>query len=109
MSEWMRADRDAVYDRFINAWGTDSQILKAVEETSELNHVLVRQLLSSNSRIPDYYHAPTFEDIVQEIADAYLMLDQLAYMFGRDNVELVMERKLTRALQRVEEHEVKNK
>ena len=105
----MRADRDAVYDRFINAWGTESQILKAIEETSELNQVLTRQLLSINSRISDYYHAPTFEDIVQEIADAYLMLDQLAYMFGRDNVEHVMERKLTRALQLVEAHEVQNK
>ena len=105
----MRADRDAFYERFINAWGTDSQILKAIEETSELNQVLTRQLISSNSRIPDYYHAPTFEDIVQEIADAYLMLDQLAYMFGRDQVEHIIERKLTAALQRVERHEVKNK
>ena len=109
MSEWMRADRDAVYDRFINAWGTESQILKAIEETSELNQVLTRQLLSSNSRIPDYYHAPTFEEIVDEVADAYLMLDQMAYMFGRDNVEQVMERKLERGLRLVEKHEVKNK
>ena len=109
MSEWMRADRDAFYERFINAWGTDSQILKAIEETSELNQVLTRQLLSSNSRIPDYYHAPTFEDIVQEIADAYLMLDQLAYMFGRDQVEHVIERKLMIVLHEVEKVEAKSK
>ena len=105
----MRADRDAVYDRFISAWGTDSQILKTIEETSELNQVLARQLLSSNSRIPDYYHAPTFEEIVDEIADSYLLLDQMAYMFGRDNIEQIMERKLERGLQLVERHEAKHK
>jgi len=111
MTEWMRTDRDIAYARFINAWGTESQILKTIEETSELNQVLVREVLASRSKKGDiaYYHAPTFEEVVDEIADAYLMLDQLAYIFGRDNIEQVIERKLTAALQRVERHEAKNK
>lgn len=111
MTEWMRADRDAAYDRFINAWGTEKQVLKAIEECSELIQVLAREVMSNRDKkgLTGYYHAPTFEEMVDEVADAYLMLDQLAYMFGRDNIEQVMERKLTRVLQLVERHEVKNK
>jgi hypothetical protein len=107
----MRADRDAAYDRFINAWGTEQQVLKAIEECSELIQVLAREVMSNRDKkgLTSYYHAPTFEEMVDEVADAYLMLDQLAYMFGRDNIEQVMERKLTRVLQLVERHEVKNK
>ena len=111
MHEWMRADRDAVYDRFINAWGTEKQILKTIEECSELIQVLAREVMSNRDKkgLTGYYHAPTFEEVVDEIADAYLMLDELAYIYGRDNIEQIIERKLTRALQLVERHEVKIK
>lgn len=108
MSEWMRSDRDAVYDRFINAWGTKSQVLKAIEEFGEAIAVLTRQVLNLEFG-NQWGHAPTFEAIIDEIADAYLMADQLAYMFGRDQVEHVIERKLMIVLHEVEKVEVKNK
>ena len=108
MSEWMRADRDAVYDRFINAWGTESQILKAVEEFNEAGAVLTRQVLHLKHGNQSH-HAPTFQDIISEVADAYLMADQLSYIFGRDQVEMVLERKLDRGIAEVEKAEALKK
>ena len=108
MSEWMRADRDIAYARFLNAWGTESQILKAIEEFNEAGAVLARQV-STLKFGEQWSHAPTFEEIIDEVADAYLMVDQLAYIFGRDQVEHVIERKLSKVLLSVERHEVKNK
>jgi hypothetical protein len=104
----MRTDRDIAYARFLNAWGTESQILKAIEEFNEAGAVLTRQVLTI--KFGDQWdHAPTFEQIIDEVADAYLMVDQLAYIFGRDQVEQVIERKLAVVLHSVEEHEAKKR
>ena len=108
MSEWMRADRDAAYDRFINAWGTESQILKAIEEFNEAGAVLTRQVLALKFG-EQWNHAPTFEQIIDEVADAYLMVDQLSYIFGRDQVENVIERKLSVVVHEVEKAEARKK
>lgn len=97
------------YDRFINAWGTSSQVLKAIEEMAELTQVLVRELLQQENSNVHYYHAPTFEELLSEIADAYLMIDQLSHIFGRERVKEIIVEKLEKALQRVETSEEESK
>lgn len=96
---------ESIYNRFINAWGSRSQILKAIEEFAELTQVLVRELLQSENPDVHYYHNPTFEEILGEIADVYLMIDQLAFIFGRPRVKEIITEKLRKALKRVEAHE----
>ena len=61
----------------IEKWGEESQRNKAVEELGELITALMR---FANGR-------GTKHDVVTEIADCYIMLDQLRHMFGEDDVE----------------------
>ena len=86
------------YMRFINAWGSASQVLKAIGEMSELTDVLSRELIAKEFSPMKFYQEPTWQELLSEIADVYLMVDQLAYMFGRVNVKEIIAQKLNRAL-----------
>lgn len=61
----------------IEKWGEESQRNKAVEELGELITALMRY---ANGR-------GTKHDVVTEIADCYIMLDQLSHMFGERDVD----------------------
>ena len=97
------------YNRFINAWGTNSQVLKSIGEISELIEVLSRELLSIEFSPLKFYQEPTYEELLSEIADVYLMVDQLSFMFGRPRVKEIIAEKLDRALHGVEAFEESNK
>jgi len=57
----------------IKKWGVKNQILKTIEELGELSSALSRYLL---------YKDETYEyDIIDEIADCYILLDQLRVVF----------------------------
>ena len=93
------------YNRFINAWGSKSQVLKSIGEMSELIEVLSRELLAIEFSPSKFYQEPSFEELLSEIADVYLMVDQLAFMFGRPKVKEIIAEKLKRALQGVKDYE----
>lgn len=93
------------YNRFIEAWGTNSQVLKSIGEMSELIEVLTRELLTIEFSPLKFYQEPSFEELLSEIADAYLMIDQLSFMFGRARIKEIIAKKLERALQGVEAFE----
>lgn len=100
------------YDRFIEAWGTVSQILKTQDELHELGSVLCRELLSREFLVNHnavFYQTPSYDAILSEIADAYLMIDQLAHIFGRQRVKVFIAEKLERALQGVKKFEEAHK
>ena len=89
------------YDRFIKAWGTSSQVLKTIGEMAELTEVLSRELIAAEHITSDFYQSPTFEDILSEIADVYLVIDQLAFIFGRPRVKEIIAEKLEKALRKL--------
>jgi len=113
-------EMDSDYERFINAWGTKSQIIKTMGEMHELGVILCREMISfeilerDGIRIlsnPSEYHEycqtpPSIRDIIDEIADVYLMIDQLSYIFGREQIKEIIAQKLERVEKRVEEVEV---
>jgi len=65
----------------IEKYGDRAQIIKAIEEFSELNYILCRYL---NNRF-------SLEDLTSELVDASIMLKQLFYIistnFGKHEVE----------------------
>lgn len=73
--------------------GYSHQKHKAIEEFSELNEALARDLNGESNRA----------NVAEEMADAYIMLAQLELIFG-NHVEVVDEirDKLARTLDRVE-------
>jgi len=57
----------------LKKWGAKNQILKTIEELGELSTALARYLM---------YKDETYEyDVINEIADCYILLDQLRVIF----------------------------
>lgn len=75
----------------IEKWGVEGQCHKAVEELGELITALMRF----------YNGRGTTHDVVTEIADCYIMLDQLSYMFGERDVRKEMIFKKLRLMERL--------
>ena len=75
----------------IEKWGEENQRNKAVEELGELITSLMR---FANGR-------GTKHDVVTEIADCYIMLDQLSHMFGERDVDKERIAKENRLIERL--------
>lgn len=74
-----------------------SQIVKAVEEMAELTKVLCKDHFTRAGR-----HEPV---IIEEIADCIIMLVQMRELFGKEQIDNVIDFKLTRTLDRIREEE----
>ena len=62
---------DEIFKQAVDRWGSDLQIVVAIEELSELQKELCKAL-RGNGKV---------ENISEEIADVKLMLEQLEYIF----------------------------
>jgi NTP pyrophosphatase (non-canonical NTP hydrolase) len=65
-------------------WGEDAQVLKAIEEMSELTRELAREPYTDNN----------LTEIQDEIADVWILLEQLTILYGESEVENQMAEKL---------------
>ena len=75
-------------------YGTDPQILKAIEELGECVSELSRYLRTKDSMI--------MESLRWEVADACIMLTQMRFLLGPDQVDSAIHAKLARTLARME-------
>lgn len=65
-------ERKIVYSAALETWGEQAQLLKAVEEMSELTKELCKLSLGET----------TLDKLADEIADVTIMLEQLRLIFG---------------------------
>ncbi|MDO4212222.1 MAG: hypothetical protein Q4D23_11035 [Bacteroidales bacterium] len=70
----------------VTLFGNEHQIMKAIEEMGELTTALIQY---RDGRV-------TPEDVETEIADVRIMMEQLAFIFDEDFVDLEYRRKLDR-------------
>lgn len=80
--------------RAIDQYGERNQTIKAIEECNELGCVLARSL-TSPQRVSK-------EEIVTEIADVWIMVNQLSAMYSPCEINDEIERKLNRLEQRLD-------
>ena len=59
----------------IDAWGTDAQLLMVLEEMSELQKEILKNINRGKDNLPE---------IIEEIADVEIMLEQLKYIYQID-------------------------
>lgn len=78
-------------EQIINHFGKDAQILKCVEELNEC----AAELMKSYSGRANLVH--------QEIADAIIMLEQMRIVFDAEIVDVNIEYKLLRTMNRIED------
>lgn len=82
-------------ERAIETYGKDMQLTVAVEELSELIKEICKYKRGADNR----------EAIIEEMADCYIMLDQMLTMFNVNEEEICdkMEEKVNRLEKRLEE------
>ncbi len=71
----MRKVSQDILDKAIAKWGKHAQLLMVLEEMSELQ----KEILKNINRGKD-----NLDDIIDETADVEIMLDQLKYIYGID-------------------------
>jgi NTP pyrophosphatase (non-canonical NTP hydrolase) len=86
---------DKTLKKAIETYGKDMQLNVAVEELSELIKEICKYKRGNDNR----------KNIIEEMADCYIMLEQLAMIFDIPNhaINEVVDRKITRLEKRLEE------
>jgi NTP pyrophosphatase (non-canonical NTP hydrolase) len=77
-----------LYQATLQKWGKEAQYDQAVEECAELIASLKHL---RRGRVDE-------DAVAEELADVYLMVGQLIYMFGEERVAAAVERKVGRLL-----------
>ena len=77
--------------KVINHFGISGQKVKAIEELGELIVALSKSLNGKAS----------YEDVVTEIADVYIMVEQLKLIYGPEKVQWFINYKLDRVAERI--------
>lgn len=93
-------ENDEVYKKFIEAWGVQAQLMMCIEEMSELTKELCKY-----TRYADFEPGRAEkikQNIIEEIADVLITTDQMAMVFGREEVKKVCKEKIQRALKKLE-------
>lgn len=77
---------EQLYQATINKWGEDAQYDQAVEECAELIAALKHFRRGKIDR----------QAVISELADVTLMLGQLSWMFGQEQVDEAIQSKLAK-------------
>lgn len=91
-------EKETIYERAINTFGSKIQIIIAMEEFSEL--------IKCCSKIIRYKESIYFRDLIQEIVDSEIMIEQLKVIlckhFDKDMVNRLFRQYKNRALSRLD-------
>ena len=82
------------YERALEMWGVTAQFKMLVEEIGELFAALGK---FDRRRVEE-------DDVITEIADASIMVEQMATLFGYDRFEAEKDRKLQRLKERLDKY-----
>ncbi len=86
---------EKIYQATIARWGIDAQYDQAIEECAELITALKHFKRGKISQ----------QEVIDELADATLMLGQLRWMFGHDQVEVAISKKLEKLRELLDQDE----
>lgn len=95
------------YEKFLQAWGQESQERMAIEEMSELTKELCKRIRfvkdEFNENISEQKIQENFEHVKEEIADVINMAEQLEVYYGVDDIEKIRKEKIERTLNLLKE------
>lgn len=83
-----------IYKDSIIKWGEMGQLDQTVEEMAELTCAISKYKRQFNDSLLDYQKENIMEDIYEEIVDVKLMLEELEFMFGKENINKMYEKKV---------------
>lgn len=92
MNKITYAQRELVYLKAFEKYGTQLQMVVALEEMSELQKEICKAMRGKENR----------KNLIEEIADVTIMLEQLRLIIGEnDAVSEVMDSKIERLVERM--------
>lgn len=97
--------REECYKKFVKVFGEEAQIMLAIEEMSELTKELCKYFRAKGDSVK---LEKVKENIIEETADVLTIAETLRLMFGEEQVDEMMERKILRGQERCEEKLNKN-
>ena len=83
-----------IYQDAIDKWGETAQLDQMIEEMAELTLAISKYKRQFNDSLLDYQKVGVMENLYIEIADVKLMIEEMEYMFGKENVQKAYERQL---------------
>ena len=86
----MRQDFKDVYEGFLKKYGPQPQYVQCIEEMSELTKELCKLERFKGTDT----ECEVIESIKEEIADVLNMVEQLQYIFGADEIEIIRTKKI---------------
>ena len=89
--------RIEIYDKALKQWGVEPQVRMVFEECSELMNALSKT----------YRGRATKKDVITELVDVVVMCEQMAVLFGYEDFEKEMERKLSKFQEKLKKTEGK--
>lgn len=89
-----------LYDKVLNKWGLEKQLIVAIEEMAELQKELTKILRNQGD----------IDRLAEEVADVEIMLEQVRYFYGLGlSVETVKKLKLERLEKRLQDESKRNR
>lgn len=83
-----------IYKDAIDKWGETAQLDQMIEEMAELTLAISKYKRQFNDFLLDYQKVGVMENLYTEIADVKLMIEEMEYMFGKENVQKAYQNQL---------------
>lgn len=80
-------------------YGLNNQMMQAIEEMGELTQAIVKVFRNGLDNERD--------NLIEELADVEIMIEQLDYLLGDNQIEKVKEYKINRQINRIAQEETK--
>ncbi len=81
-------------------YGLNNQMMQAIEEMGELTQAIVKVFRNGLDNERD--------GLIEELADVEIMIEQLDYLLGDNQIEKIKEYKINRQLSRIAQEEAKH-
>jgi NTP pyrophosphatase (non-canonical NTP hydrolase) len=99
MKKIAEKEYEEILQQFTDAWGLEGQKLLAIEEMAELTKELSKHLWRDKD--DKQKSAQHEQNIREEIADVLITVGQIRYIFGAEEVDKIIDRKIQRTVERL--------
>ena len=94
MEKNMEEKETNIYQQTIDKWGETAQLDQMMEEMAELTLAISKYKRQFNDSLLDYQKVGVMENLYVEIADVKMMIEQMEYMFGQENVDKAYQKQM---------------
>jgi NTP pyrophosphatase (non-canonical NTP hydrolase) len=103
LSKWRNKMNNEAIKKISENNGFDESSRQLFEEMAELTVALNKYHRITNDMNYVYEHTKCIDSIKEEIADVYIMLEQMKYLLNiyEDDIETIINRKILRQLERI--------